>query len=267
MRINPQGYWTVFALGKLWPIMTFSSILRLRTVLGRMNKGKARWNSYVLLRMTAPTRHRVRLREGWPDLDSFLEIFIKDVYGIVADHMTDCRTIIDLGGNIGMAALYFAIRFPRSVIVSVEPHPQNFQLLQLNLEDLISSKRCVPIHGAVWSSEINLAADRSKPPGLYNAFAVHEASAAEGTVNAMRGSTMSAIVRRSGFGTVDLVKADIEGAERELFRGDLGWLRKTHALAIEFHGNSRKESCFDEIMRDFGFRILDDSDHPVFAIK
>lgn len=267
MRLNPLDYWTVFVLRKLRPYMTVGSILRYRTVLGRVRKGKTRPDSPLLLHMKVPTRHTICLREGWPDFDSFGEIFIRDVYGIVVDHITDCRTIIDLGGNIGLAALYFAIKYPQSRIVSVEPLPQNFQLLWRNLEGLISSRRCMPLQAAVWSSAKNLVADPSKPAERYNAFAVREPAAGTSADGPVSGLTMATIIGQSGFGAIDLVKIDIEGAETELFRGDLDWLTQTRAVAIEFHGDSRRGCGFDGIMERFGFKVVNDNDHTVLATK
>jgi hypothetical protein len=76
---------------------------------------------------------------------------------------------------------------------------------------------------------------------------------------------MQSIYQRSGFQEVDLLKVDIEGAEVQLLQGDLSWLDHVRVVAIEFHGDSRKESGFDEIMK--GRRIIDDSSHTTLAIK
>ena len=125
----------------------------------------------------------------------------------------------------------------------------------------------MPLQAAVWSSEMKLEADPSKAPERYNAFSVREPSDGGSEDVPVTGMTMATIIDHSGFESIDLVKADIEGAERELFRGDLDWLRKTRAVAVEFHGDSRKECGFDRIMQDFGFRILADDEHTVFAMK
>ena len=59
---------------------------------------------------------------------------------------------------------------------------------------------------------------------------------------------MAAILEASGFDVVDLVKIDIEGAERAVFR-QVDWLERVRALAIEFHGSAREEIGFDALMR------------------
>jgi FkbM family methyltransferase len=35
----------------------------------------------------------------------------------------EASTIVDLGANIGLAALYFGTRYPQAKILSVEPDP------------------------------------------------------------------------------------------------------------------------------------------------
>ncbi|WP_367142113.1 FkbM family methyltransferase [Propionivibrio sp.] len=57
--------------------------------------------------------------------------------------------IVDCGGNIGMAALWFAKQFPRSKIISIEPDENNLELLQLNTQAF--SDRITIIHGGIWN--------------------------------------------------------------------------------------------------------------------
>ena len=44
-------------------------------------------------------------------------------YQGVLGQVKECRTVIDLGANIGLAALYFASHYPRCQLFAVEPHP------------------------------------------------------------------------------------------------------------------------------------------------
>jgi hypothetical protein len=79
--------------------------------------------------------------------------------------------------------------------------------------------------------------------------------------------TMPALIQDSGFPFIDLLKVDIEGAEVELFRGDLGWLNTIGAIAIEFHQDSRERSGFDRIVRDRGFVLHEANQHTVLACR
>jgi methyltransferase FkbM-like protein len=75
------------------------------------------------------------------------------------------------------------------------------------------------------------------------------------------------LVAVSGFTTVDILKVDIEGAEVQLFSGNLDWLERVRALLIEFHDESRQESDFDAIMRRYHFRIREETRHTVLAVN
>src|SRR5215204_1702024 len=77
---------------------------------------------------------------------------------------------------------------------------------------------------------------------------------------------LNRIMAEAGFDRIDLLKVDVEGAEVELFKGNLEWLRAVSCIAIEFHQGSRQTSGFDEIMSRYGFRIFDTGSHTVVAV-
>jgi FkbM family methyltransferase len=155
--------------------------------------------------------------------------------------------------------LYLAENYPRSSIVAVEPHPDTFDVLQTNLRSLVTKGRCRLIQAAVWGSKTSLVghADEERH---FSAFAVQEGN------GSMQGLPISNILAQSGFESVDVLKIDIEGAETELFKGDLGWLDRVCCIAIEFHDGSRRTSRFDEIMREHGFAVTEGK-HTVIAIR
>lgn len=76
---------------------------------------------------------------------------------------------------------------------------------------------------------------------------------------------MSDIIERAAFKNIDLLKIDIEGAEMEVFSGRIDWLKSIGAIAIEFHGESRKASDFDQKVSAYGFTISDIDAHTVLV--
>lgn len=78
---------------------------------------------------------------------------------------------------------------------------------------------------------------------------------------------MNQILADSGFPHIDLLKVDIEGAETQLFADNLEWLEHTRMIAIEFHGDSREESGFDETMKRYRFRVIEANSHTTLAIR
>lgn len=250
--------WTLDFVQQWRHYVTLPSIWRLRARELREASGRLRGDSHLVpIRCTAPISTRLTIRDNVADFWTLREIVVSEVYGGLKQHLGECRTIIDLGANIGLATLYFAEKFPQARIFSVEPESSNFAMLQLNAHKLARKGRCVLLQAAVWSEDSSL--DVLDPGVGHNAFVFGEKSGGE-----VRGLSMMSILECSGFERVDLLKVDIEGAEVELFRRGLDWLPRVRAIVIEFHGDARTKSRFDEIMR--GRQILEMNGHTVLAL-
>lgn len=241
--------WTLSFILEWWPRMTLQSVLRLR----RSETSETR-DGELTLDLRSPIRGTVTLRTLGSDMATFEEVVKEQVYKPVLDHVSDCRTFVDLGANIGLASLYFATRFPKTKVIAVEPNDDTFNVLSKNLSQLPNAQ----LHkAAVWSRDTKLDGSFDRPDH-FSAFQVHENGS-----GSLKGMMMQAIL---GDNEVDLLKIDIEGAETEVFKGDLSWLNQVKCIAIEFHDNSRAESNFDQIMSTNGFRVFE-GQHTVIAVR
>jgi FkbM family methyltransferase len=259
--------WALELIRDMRRFMDVPSILRLRNYLVRVGKTGGRANTRLSLNMRSPIHGRIYLRERGSDINTFKEVLEDQVYSEVLASLPACRTIIDLGANIGLTSLYLAAHFPDAKLFSVEPNADTYDVLRSNLEPLIADGRCRTLQGAVWSAERSLVADVSQGADHFSAFATREPSPTDIGETAIAGYTMARIIAESGFSFIDLVKVDIEGAEVQLLEGDRSWLDHVGAIAIEFHGDSRRVSGFDEIMAAHHFTIRDDGSHTVVATK
>jgi FkbM family methyltransferase len=256
--------WRFRFVAEWFPYMSLDSVLRFRRHEVESENGSV--NSDLLtLQLKQPIKGAVSLRRKGSDVLTFQEVVKDEVYRGVRDQIRDCQTVVDLGANIGLASLYFANSFPACRVMAVEPNPTTYALLETNLSSLIATGRCRVAKLAVWSHEAALAADNNVEPDHYSAFATKEAS--KGSDNNIEGVTMETLLSQSGFSVVDLLKVDIEGAEVELFKGRVDWLKRINAIAIEFHGDSRSVCKFDQLMSDYGFRIVQEEAHTVIAVK
>jgi FkbM family methyltransferase len=135
--------------------------------------------------------------------------------------------IIDAGGNIGLAAFWFAHTFPESSVISVEPEPANFALLQRNVA--IFGDRVRPVHGAV--TEIPKAMRIINPNAGASAFQLEPAGdLADATVS---GFTIAALSETIDHGELFIVKIDIEGGQKFLFAENTDWIDHVHLIVIE----------------------------------
>jgi FkbM family methyltransferase len=246
--------------------MTLRSVMRFREYSIRSKDEECAEGNLLKLDMRSPFRGELLLRERGSDVNTFTEVIQQEVYRDVIETLRNCETIIDLGANIGLATRYFADHFPNCKILAVEPNPGTYEVLVSNVAGLVTRARCQTLQAAVWGSEKPLAGGEVDDPYHFSAFAVYEI-AAELEENSIVGWPMSKIIAHAGFERVDLLKVDIEGAEVELFKGNVDWLHRVRTIAIEFHQNSRKECRFDDLMKQYGFRVVDSGSHTVLALK
>ena len=182
-------------------------------------------------RIAIPGGLHVRLRDNQTDLKIFEQIFLLDDCGFALPGFRP-KLIIDGGAHVGCATLAFALRFPEAKIIAVEAHAGNFRQLCRNVESL---PNVTAVHAAVFGSDGRQAA-LSNPDDDGWGFRFHDASPESGE-DASTVDTVSVgrLIRESGFDRCDLLKLDIEGAERDVFRTLPPWLESVKVLVIELH--------------------------------
>lgn len=131
--------------------------------------------------------------------------------------------ILDCGGNIGLAALWFARIFPHAVIVSIEPDQENFALLRRNTAHL--GKTVKSIHGAVAAEPMALRI--VNPDGGYSAKRVEPAA------SGVRGYTVEELFALVPQAHPFIVKIDIEGFQAALFEKNTGWVGDIDLISLE----------------------------------
>jgi FkbM family methyltransferase len=258
--------WTISLFREWMPYMPLSSILRLRNCLLHGHEASATAEGIVSLEMKRPLAQSLTMRKVGSDFHTFEEIFVHKVYRELTHILPQCETVMDLGANIGLASLYFALSFPHARVFAVEPDAANFRLLTSNLEALNRVGRATAVQAGVWNADCDLEIDAPEETGAFNAVKVQTKSGAKAT-QTVCGMTMNSLLALSKFERIDLLKIDIEGAEVPLLQGDVDWLKRVECLAIEFHDDSRKVTRFDELMQRYGFAILSENDHTVVAQK
>ena len=57
----------------------------------------------------------------------------------------------------------------------------------------------------------------------------------ENHAGVVQGITMGVLLKQHHRSSIDILKMDIEGAEREIFSSECGWLSRTNVLIVETH--------------------------------
>jgi FkbM family methyltransferase len=169
----------------------------------------------------------VTIRPHTTDLWTVMETFERQVY-LPLCSMPDAKVIVDLGANIGDSAVYFAQKYPQAKIIAVECDESNYQLLLTNVKPYTN---VIPVKAAIWGEKkkLSLACGQGK-----NEPHVSD-TATGGPLDFVDGITMDEVISEYQLDRIDILKIDIEGAEKSLFEQDCSWLAKVHTMGIEFH--------------------------------
>ena len=189
---------------------------------------------------TKRLQHPVYLRKNTCDIDVFGFIFLKEEYAMNLDF--NPQVIIDCGANIGLTAIYYKNQFPNAKIICIEPESANYELLLKNTEQY---KDIICYQAGVWNRSTYLTVEDI---GLGHwGFIVKEiACEVPGSV---KGISLGDIMRENNIDSIDILKIDIEGSEKEVFETNSEeWLSKTRFLAVELH-DRMKPGCSKSVFK------------------
>jgi FkbM family methyltransferase len=129
-------------------------------------------------------------------------------------HLRKGDVFVDVGAHIGKYTVQLAkVVGDKGLVVAIEPHPENFQILQENIR-LNALKNVIPLNLAAWSGEGRLRlfiGDRRDHHSLKRDFGrgsiVVKAAALDNVLSGLR------------LEKIDWIKIDVEGAELEVLKG------------------------------------------------
>jgi len=182
--------------------------------------------------------HPVHFRHATTDKYVIGEVLALEQYSELQS-LSGVRTIVDAGANIGTASVYFLNHFPETTVIALEPDPGNYSLLRKNLA--YYGERAVPLRRALWRSNEPLAISRGQfRDGGEWSFQVKEA---EGEQSEVEGTTLSSLMTERMLDVIDILKIDIEGAEREIFENiEPSCLDRVRMIAVELHDKAAREA-------------------------
>lgn len=176
------------------------------------------------------------------DFELLHEIFLKGSYDF-ATGINTLSLIIDLGANIGVATLYFALLCPDAKIHSVEPDPANFRRLQ----KLTQSFSNVVLHSvAIWAEGGTFPFYKHAKRGSSSSL-LHSEKIQEKVL--IQSITLHDLLEQIGPDQVSLMKFDVEGAEEHIF-ADFRDFSQIERLAGELHHDLCDTTGFLETVKN-----------------
>lgn len=214
--------------------------------------------SASLFEITEKSGAKFILRRGSSDLMVFKQIFIdeefKNVVSLIKHYDIKINRILDAGANIGLTSIYLKKYFPLAEVICVEPDNSNQRQLLINL-NLNKIKNFKIVKGGVWSHNGWMDIDYSFRDGMEWSRSLMPAEQGEGAIPVY---TIKDLLKRHNWEYIDLLKIDIEGAEKEVFGNveDLSFLSRTKVVTIEVHDAFKMGGKIMEALQQFDFKIF-----------
>lgn len=172
-----------------------------------------------------------------PDLGFLREVFVERAYAAWFPSGKDAA-VLDVGAHAGFFTLFAARHAgPGSRIAAVEPHPEEFRRLVVNLA----------ANGATSVKTVNAAVDarsgeallRPGPGGTHTLHPGHHRRigvAPAAPPLRVRALSLEDLMAAAGLEEVDFLKLACEGAEYgALYAADAAVLRRIRVVSLEFH--------------------------------
>jgi len=170
------------------------------------------------------------------------EIFVENVYQVVAGDLADTGVVVDIGGNIGAFDVYCAALGAKS-IHTFEPDDLNWGVLLANIRANGLESVIHPHHLGVareaGSAELVQGQGASFIMGAKRLTQEAEANYPAAVRQAVDTISLASVFADNGIANCDILKIDCEGSEYGIIAGaDPGVLMKARYITMEFHSAS-----------------------------
>ncbi len=167
------------------------------------------------------------LMEDSDELQTLIMIFYEQEYAFDGGYEAGDGAVMDIGANIGLACIFFALRFPEKKIIAYEPNIEIIERLSRNTSTFpnITIRNTVvsDIEGRV---SFYVSPTRSISSSMSNRGENFIKKEVEST-------TLDHEIKCLG-GSVDIIKFDVEGAEYTLFKAS-ELIGRCRAIVGEIH--------------------------------
>ena len=250
-----------FRIIKTYGITGLKAIVKL--ILGRTFYMKFKEGDDIIIYLPK-YKSPIYLRQGTSDFATFRQVFEAKEYDVDFDFKP--AVIIDAGANVGLAALYFSNRFPDARIFSIEPESSNVLKLEENIATY-PHVSCIPkaLHHTA-GIKLNIIDEGIGKWGFTTKEGKQDVDQ-EQLLGQVETIDISTLIEDNDIDVVDILKVDIEGAEKTLFEKNYeSWLPKTRCVIVELHDRwypGCKESVFGAIDK-YDFTHFESGENVVF---
>lgn len=193
--------------------------------------------------------NNITLRPGKSDYAILNQVFVDNQYDSF-EFINKPEIIIDGGANIGLSALYFKLRFPDVRIFCLEPESENLSILKKNLKRFGG---IYVLEKGLWNMSKSVFLNRGGCSADYFVTDVPT----ETMITEIPCISISDLIIEYDMKFIDILKLDIEGAEKNILSSNTEWLDKVGCLMIETHDRMIEgtgKALFD-VMQAYDFHL------------
>jgi FkbM family methyltransferase len=145
------------------------------------------------------------------------------------------HTVLDIGANVGVTALYFSQIFPNARIYAFEPAPDNFAVLAKNVANC---DRIRAFNFGLGANDATLELYASDNPVNFGGYSLHAAGSDTSRKVSIQVRSVKSVLQEIAVESVDVIKIDTEGAEWDILTAfPEPVVRSAKYITGELHGN------------------------------
>lgn len=181
-------------------------------------------------------------------LQTFKEIFFEECYmaGLENPRLSS-PTVLDIGANAGYFSLFAASRYPGARILSFEPIPANYSLLDRNRKH---NKRfnITTFQSAVAGKTGEIRIFLEQDDAFTTSASIIDGDASRKNGISVPCLSLADIFRKNGIERCDLLKMDCEGAEYDiLYNCPDSLFSRISQMALEVHNQAEPSRNIDSL--------------------
>ena len=168
--------------------------------------------------------------------------------------LRDPKYIVDVGANLGNHTLYWATHLQAKKIISIEPVPPNYAMLEKNIQN--NHLDCVISVRAAIGEHSGMAKVVAFDDSNYGGTTYEYSDQADDAGDTQKVCTLDTVLSEFQIPYVDFVKIDTEGFELSVLNGMKEILKRDRpALWIEVSGNTVADVY--DLLSGFGYSLID----------
>ena len=181
------------------------------------------------LRLINIANEQLYVRTAAPDLRIAANWLVAAEYDSIES--SNASVIIDARAHIGISSIYFAKKYPGAKVFAIEPEQENYDLL---LKNINRYKNIIPIHAALWGQQ-SIRPIQNRLTGSWGYTVSETTNKTLPTGQQVCCITIGSLLDKYDLDTIDILKMDIEGSEKNVLENSEDWIDKVKIITAELH--------------------------------